>query len=56
MAFEITSLALDPNQRLVKRAALEEANASDVTKKKLIKHYTTYDIGMSLYILANSHN
>ena len=56
MAFEITSLALDPNQRLVKRAALEEANASDVTKKKLIKHYTTYDIGMSLYILAKNQD
>ena len=56
MAFEITSLALDPNQRLVKRAALEEANASDNTKKKLIKHYTTYDIGMSLYIMTKNQD
>jgi len=56
MAFEITSLALDPNQRLVKRAAIQETNTSDNTKKKLIKHYTTYDIGMSLYILAKNQD
>lgn len=56
MAFEITSLALDPNQRLVKKAAVSEVNASDVTKKRLIKHYTTYDIGMSLYILAKNQD
>tara|TARA_X000000950_G_scaffold289375_1_gene412544 strand:+ start:5773 stop:6867 length:1095 start_codon:yes stop_codon:yes gene_type:complete len=56
MAFEITSLAIDANQRLVKRAAIEETNTSDVTKKKLIKHYTTYDIGMSLYILAKNQD
>tara|TARA_Y100001972_G_C7655845_1_gene330301 strand:+ start:998 stop:2089 length:1092 start_codon:yes stop_codon:yes gene_type:complete len=56
MAFEITSLALDPAQRLVKRAALEEINTSDASKKKLIKHYTTYDIGMSLYILSKNQD
>ena len=51
MAFEITSLAIDANQRLVKRAAIEETNTSDVTKKKLIKHYTTYDITYYQYLL-----
>lgn len=56
MAFDITSLALDPAQRLVKRAAISEVNTSDGNKKKLIKHYTTYDIGMSLYILAKNQD
>ena len=56
MAFEITSLSLDPAQRLVKKAAVSETNTSDVNKKKLIKHYTTYDIGMSLYILAKNQD
>ena len=56
MAFEITSLSLDPAQRLVKKAAVSEVNTSDVKKKKLIKHYTTYDIGMSLYILSKNQD
>ena len=56
MAFEISSLALDSAQRLPKKAAVSEVNTSDVNKKKLIKHYTTYDIGMSLFILAKNQD
>ena len=56
MAFEITSLTLDATQKLPKRNKIVETHASDVTKKKTIKHFTSYDIGMSLYIMAKNQD
>ena len=56
MAFEITSLELDANQKTQKMNKVVEAHASDVTKKKTIKHYTSYDIGMSLHIMAKNQD
>ena len=54
MGFEITSLTLDPTQKLQKRNPIEEVDSSSVTQKKIIKHFTSYDIGMSLYIMAKN--
>ncbi len=56
MAFEITSLALDTTQKLNKLNRIVESHGSDATKKKTIKHYTSYDIGMSLYIMAKNQD
>ena len=56
MAFEITSLELDTNQKLQKRNVISETHGSDVTKKKTIKHYTSYNIGMSLFVLAKNQD
>ena len=56
MAFEITSLTIDTTQKLAKRNQVVELHASDVTKKKTIKHFTSYNIGMSLYILAKNQD
>ena len=56
MAFEITSLTLDTTQKLAKRNQVVELHASDVTKKKTLKHFTSYDIGMSLYIMAKNQD
>jgi len=56
MAFEMTGLTLDQTQKLAKRNIISETHGSDITKKKTIKHYTAYDIGMSLYILAKSQD
>ena len=56
MAFEITGIALDTTQKLNKRNQVAETHASDVGKKKTIKHYTSYDIGMSLYILVKNQD
>jgi hypothetical protein len=56
MAFEITSLAIDTTQKLAKRNQVVELHASDVTKKKTVKHFTSYDIGMSLYIMAKNQD
>jgi len=56
MAFEITSLTIDTTQKLAKRNQVVELHASDVTKKKTIKHFTSYDIGMSLYIMAKNQD
>ena len=56
MAFEITSLTLDTTQKLAKRNQVVELHASDVTKKKTVKHFTSYDIGMSLYIMAKNQD
>ena len=56
MAFEITSLTLDTTQKLAKRNQVVELHASDVTKKKTIKHFTSYNIGMSLYIMAKNQD
>lgn len=56
MGFEITGLTLDTTQKMAKRNVISETHASDVTKKKTIKHYTSYDIGMSLYIMAKNQD
>lgn len=56
MAFEINGVTLDTTQKLAKRNIISETHASDVTKKKTIKHYTSYDIGMSLYIMAKNQD
>jgi|TARA_B100000035_G_C20921206_1_gene518588 hypothetical protein len=56
MAFEITSLSLDTSAKLNRRNAIAEDNISDVTKKKVIKHYTSYDIGMSLSIMTKNQD
>jgi dUTPase len=56
MAFEISGVTLDTTQKLAKRNIISETHASDVTKKKTIKHYTSYDIGMSLYIMAKNQD
>ena len=56
MAFEITSLTLDQTQKLAKRNTISETHGSDITKKKTIKHYTAYDIGMSLFIMTKNQD
>jgi len=56
MAFEITGLSLDSTQKLQKRNIIAETHGSDVTKKKTIKHYTSYNIEMSLYIMAKNQD
>ena len=56
MAFEMTSLDLDTNIKQQKRNKIVEDHASDVSKKKTIAHYTSYNIGMSLYILAKNQD
>jgi hypothetical protein len=56
MAFEISGVTLDTTQKLAKRNIISETHASDITKKKTIKHYTSYDIGMSLYIMAKNQD
>ncbi len=56
MGFEITDLAVDSNQKLNKLNRIIEDHASDTTKRKSINNYTSYDIGMSLYILAKSQD
>ena len=56
MAFEITSLSLDNTSKLTRRNAISETHGSDVTKKKTIKHYTSYDIGMSLYAMVKNQD
>ena len=56
MAFEITGLDIDTTQKLQKRNQIVESHASDVTKKKTIKHFTSYNIGMSLYIMAKNQD
>jgi len=56
MAFEMTSLELDTTQKLGKLNKIVETHGSDITKKKTIKHFTSYDIGMSLYIMAKNQD
>ena len=56
MAFEITSLELDTTQKVGKLNKIVENHGSDITKKKTIKHYTSYDIGMSLYIMTKNQD
>jgi hypothetical protein len=56
LGFEITDLAVDSNQKLNKLNRIIEDHGSDTTKRKSINNYTSYDIGMSLYILAKSQD
>ena len=56
MGFEITGITLDPTQKGAKRNVISETHGSDITKKKTIKHYTSYDIGMSLYVLVKNQD
>ena len=56
MGFEITSLELDSTQKLAKRNVITESHASDVTKKKTIKHQVAYNINMSLYAMAKNQD
>lgn len=56
MAFEITGLSIDSLQKGQKRNKIVEAHASDVGKKKTIKHHTAYNIEMSLYIMAKNQD
>ena len=56
MAFEITSLEIDETQKLQKKNKIVEAHGSDITKRKTISHYTSYDIGMSLFILTKNQD
>ena len=50
MAFEISSLEIDDSQKLQKKNKIVETHGSDITKRKTINHYTSYNIGMSLFI------
>ena len=57
MAFEMTSLAIDTSQKLPKRTVIvNEIDSSDSSKKKTVKFFTSYDIGMSLYIMAKNQD
>jgi dUTPase len=56
MAFEITSLELDSTQKLSKRNVITESHASDVTKKKTIKHQVAYNINISLFVMAKNQD
>ena len=56
MAFEMTSLELDTNIKQQKMNKIVEDHASDVNKKKTISHYTSYNIGMQLNILAKNQD
>ena len=56
MAFQITSLEIDDTQKLQKKNKIVETHASDITKRKTISHYTSYNIGMSLYILTKNQD
>jgi dUTPase len=56
MAFEITSLELDSTQKLGKRNTITVSHASDVTKKKTIKHQVAYNINMSLFVMTKNQD
>ncbi len=56
MAFEITSIAANNNDKLQKLNKIVENNSSDITKKKTINFFTNYDIGMSLHIMAKNQD
>tara|TARA_B100001063_G_C16755042_1_gene552611 strand:+ start:937 stop:1692 length:756 start_codon:yes stop_codon:yes gene_type:complete len=56
MAFEITSLEIDDTQKLQKKNKIVETHGSDITKRKTISHYTSYNIGMSLFILVKNQD
>tara|TARA_Y100001937_G_scaffold125780_1_gene193347 strand:+ start:1206 stop:1961 length:756 start_codon:yes stop_codon:yes gene_type:complete len=56
MAFEISSLEIDDSQKLQKKNKIVETHGSDITKRKTISHYTSYNIGMSLFILTKNQD
>lgn len=56
MAFEIASLELDSTQKLPKRNVITESHASDVTKKKTIKHQVAYNINVTLFVMAKNQD
>lgn len=56
MAFEISSIALDTASKLPKRSGISEALAGDPTKKNTIKNIVSYDISMSLNIMAKNQD
>ena len=56
MAFEIASLELDSTQKLGKRNTITESHASDVTKKKTIKHQVAYNINVTLFVMAKNQD
>tara|TARA_B100000780_G_C21029011_1_gene412541 strand:- start:119 stop:865 length:747 start_codon:yes stop_codon:yes gene_type:complete len=56
MAFEIASLELDSTQKLPKRNVITESHASDVTKKKTIKHQVAYNINITLFVMAKNQD
>jgi len=56
MAFEITSISANNNDKLQKLNKIVENNSSDITKKKTINFFTNYDIGMSLHIMAKNQD
>lgn len=56
MAFEISSLEIDDSQKLQKKNKIVETHGSDITKRKTINHYTSYNIGMSLFILTKNQD
>ena len=47
---------MDSTQKLAKRNVIVESHASDVTKKKTIKHQVAYNINMSLFIMAKNQD
>jgi len=55
MAFEITSISMDLNQKLAKRNTIVEAT-DDPTEKRVIKQIAAYNIGMSLNIMAKNQD
>ena len=56
MSFEITSIDQDLNQKLNKSNKIVENHASDVGKKKTIKQVVSYNISMSLNIMAKNQD
>lgn len=55
MAFEITSITSDLNQKLSKRTSIIEST-DDPTQKRTIKQIAAYDIGMQLNIMAKNQD
>ena len=56
LAFEITGIERDTNQSLGKLNKIVEAHGSDVTKRKTIKNYASYNITMSLYAMVKNQD
>ena len=55
MAFEISSIEMDLNQKLAKRNQIIEAT-DDPTAKRTLKQMSAYNIGMSLNIMAKNQD
>lgn len=57
MAFDITELAIDTSQKLPKRTTfVNEIDTSNSNQKKTVKFFTSYDIGMNLYVMAKNQD